>query len=308
MAYSFFHYLSDYIKHPQKRYYYHTVAGFHKNESDYDAVSKLYRSRLGKIPNLENPQTFNEKINWLKLYYHDPRYTILSDKYLVKDYISKTLGEQYIIPTLGVWDSFDEIDFDKLPDSFVLKCNHDSGSIAIVRNKANLNLEKLRKKFSKGLKRDYSITNRQWCYKNIDRKIIAEKYMGALNEDLTDYKFFCFNGEPLYLYISTGLEDHSTARISFYNMDLTPAPFYRNDFKPFDESPQFPKHLEEMKEIAGKLSSGIPFVRVDLYEIDDRIYFSEMTFYPCAGYLPFEPEEWDLELGKLLTLPEDKIL
>ena len=263
----------------------------------------IYQNKLHKKLNLDEPQTFNEKLQWLKLYNRKPEYTRMVDKFEAKKYVSERIGEQYIIPTLGVWDCFDQINFDILPNQFVLKCTHDSGGLVICRDKKGINKEKIRKKIQKCMKKNYYWLGREWPYKNVKPRIIAEEYMEDKSGGLTDYKFYCFNGKPEFLYISTGMENHKTARISFVTMDWEFAPFGRTDYKPFDILPGKPKNFDKMVEIAGELSKGHPFLRVDLYEVDAKIYFSELTFSPNAGMMPFEPECYDKMLGDMLVLP-----
>lgn len=259
---------------------------------------------MHKKLNLKNPETFNEKLQWLKIYDHNPKYTQMVDKYEAKKYVASIIGEEYIIPTLGVRNSFDEINFDSLPNQFVLKCTHDSGGLVICRNKDKLNLEEIKTKIVACLKQRYYWIAREWPYKNVKPRIIAEKYMeNPGDEELTDYKWFCFDGEPKFLYISHGLANHETATIDFYDMDYKRMPFKRTDYKSSTKDAPKPKSFDEMVLIAKKLSEGIPFVRIDLYEIKGKVYFSEITFCPCAGWMPIEPPEWDLKLGEYITLP-----
>lgn len=266
-----------------------------------------YELRMNKKLTLTNPQTFNEKLQWLKLYDRKPEYIQMVDKYEAKKYVANIIGEEYIIPTLGVWEKFEDIDFNKLPKQFVLKCTHDSGGLVICKDKSKLNMEEIKKKINKSLKRNYYYSGREWPYKNVKPRIIIEKYMATDKQtELIDYKFFCFNGEPKFLYVSEGLSDHSTAKISFANMNYELLEFYRKDYKPFIELPKKPVNFEEMKELAKKLSKNIPFVRVDFYNVEGKIYFGELTFYPCSGYIPFEPKEYDEILGDMLELPKEK--
>ena len=185
----------------------------------------------------------------------------------------------------------------------MLKCTHDSGGLVICRDKSKLDKETTREKISTSLRTNYFYQGREWPYKNVKPRIIAEKYMkDDSSKELTDYKFYCFNGEPKYLYVSTGLENHATAKISFLTLDWKFAPFGRSDFKSFTELPPKPTMLNEMIELATRLSTGYKFLRVDLYQIKNQIYFSELTFSPCGGMMPFDPPEWDEKLGKLIDL------
>lgn len=423
-------------------------------------LKMVFWSLVGKRLSLNNPQTLNEKLQWLKLYDRKPEYTLMVDKYAVKKYIADKIGEQYIIPTLGVWNHFDEIDFDILPNQFVLKCTHDSGGLVICRDKAKLDMKAAKAKIEKSLRRNYYWSGREWPYKNVPPRIIAEKYMEDSHQDLTDYKmmcfngtvqccftctdlfaneglkvtffdrqwqkmpftrhypaseyiidpptklkemmdlaehlaknipfirvdfyeiagelyfgeltvfpgsgfeefspqkydtlfknwiklpnrkgyviehdgwvfcvfclsdkqnlklaesagpadlrdykFYCFNGEPKFLYLSEGLSNHATACISFVTMDWKFAPFGRTDYKPFVQLPPKPICFDEMVALAKRLSQGIPFLRVDFYEINKKVYFGELTFCPCAGFMKFNPTEWDFRVGQMLDLPRIK--
>lgn len=267
-----------------------------------------FRLSMKQRLNLKDPKTFSEKQQWLKMHDRNPDYTRMVDKYEAKNYIAQRAGEAYVIPTYGVWERFEDIDFDSLPDQFVLKCTHDSGGLVICRDKAKLDMNKARKNIQESLKRNYYWLSREWPYKNVKPRIIAEKLMSDEKQQtsLVDYKFYCFNGEPKFMYISEGLEDHRTARISFVNMDWTPAPFQRTDYTPFEQLPPKPEHFDTMVELARQFSKGIPFLRVDMYEIGGKLYFSELTFFPTSGYTHIKPELWDRRIGDWLTLPEKK--
>lgn len=265
----------------------------------------MHKVLVGKKLNLKDPKTFNEKLNWLKLYNRKPEYCLFVDKYEVKKYIADTIGEQYIIPTLGIYDSFEEIDFDALPDQFVLKCTHDSGSVVICRDKSTFDKEKAREKLTKKFKSNLYWHGREWPYKNLKPRIIAEKYMEQKgSDDLVDYKFYCFSGEPKLLYVSVGLSNHETARIGFVSLDWEIMEMKRTDFKGLDELPEKPATFDKMVELSRILSKDIPFLRADFYEINGELYFGEMTFFPGAGFTKLEPAEWDLKLGSWIKLPE----
>lgn len=266
-----------------------------------------YLAMMGKQLDLESPKTFNEKLQWLKLYDRKPEYTKMVDKYEVKKYVAEKIGEQYVIPTIGVYDRFEGIDFDKLPNQFVIKCTHDSGGLYICRDKKNMNIEDVKKKINDSLSRNYFWSAREWPYKNVRPRILAEEYMSDETQPkLVDYKFYCFNGEPKFLYVSVGLEDHQTAEMDFFDLDFKKMPFRRGDFESLRVLPKKPKNFNLMVNMARKLANGTSFVRVDLYEINNRVYFSELTFTPCAGMMPFEPEEWDEKIGEMLVLPRKK--
>ena len=272
-----------------------------------------YRATMGRQLDLKAPKSINEKLQWLKLYDRKPEYTRMVDKYEAKSYVAERIGQEYIIPTLGVWDRVEDIDFDALPDQFVLKCTHDSGGLVVCRDKSQLNIEEVKNKLRKSLNKNFYYDYREWPYKNIQRRIMAEKYMeencsmsDSVPQGLIDYKFYCFNGEPRFLYVSKGLEDHSTAAISFITMDWQFAPYVRKDFKPFSEIPARPVTFDRMVEVARELSAGKDFLRVDLYEIDGKVYFSELTFFPSAGTMPFVDYKYDLEIGSMLRLTKNK--
>lgn len=291
-------------KDPQSLFIHYFRRSFGRILSDEQYIKFMNRVIMHKKLDLKNPRTFNEKLQWLKIHDHNPKYTQMVDKYEAKKYAASIIGEKYIIPTLGIWDSFDEINFDNLPNQFVLKCTHDSGGLIICRDKNKLNRDEAKAKLTSCLKQQYYWIAREWPYKNVKPRIIAEAYMeNSGDEELTDYKWFCFNGEVKFLYISHGLANHETATIDFYDMDHKRMPFKRTDYKNSSEDIPKPSTYDEMLSIAKKLSEGIPFVRIDLYEIKGKVYFSEITFYPCAGWMPIEPPEWDLKLGEYINLP-----
>ena len=284
--------------------------GLYKHMPDDKFLRVKYKSVLHKKLNLDNPQTFNEKMQWLKLNDRNSKYTMMVDKYEVKKYVASIIGEEYIIPTLGVWDRFDEIDFDALPNQFVLKCTHDSGGLAICRDKNNFDKLSAKKKIEQSLKTNFYWVGREWPYKDVKPRIIAEQYLEDENDTLglTDYKFFCFNNKVKMLYVSQGLEDHATACISFYDLKGNEMPFYRRDFSPITGKMKLPDNFEDMLDKAQKLAMEVdsPFVRIDLYSVCGKTKFSEITFTPCSGFIPFEPEEWDRTVGSWLQLPQEK--
>ena len=266
----------------------------------------MYRLRMGKKLNLKNPKTFNEKLQWLKLHDRKPIYTTMVDKYEAKKYVADIIGEEYIIPTLGVWDCFNDIDFDTLPNQFVLKCTHDSGGLVICRDKNKLDKEKARKKIEKSLKCNFYWVGREWPYKNVKPRIIAEKYMvDESGYELKDYKIFCFDGFAKAMFIASDrqLEGEDT-KFDFYNMDFKHLPF-TNGHPNATREIKRPKHFDEMRNLAEKLSKGIPQVRVDFYEIGDNVYFGEITLSHWSGMKPFVPEEWDYKFGEWIQLPEN---
>ncbi|EGT0014958.1 glycosyl transferase [Clostridium perfringens] len=275
--------------------------------SDEEYLKREYRALMGYELDLNNPKTFNEKLQWLKLNNRKPEYTMMVDKYLVRQYIADKLGKEYLIPILGVWDDPDEIDFERLPNKFVLKCNHNSGlGMCICKDKTKLNIEKTKKKLKKGIKQDYYMLHREWPYKNVKRKIIAEKYMVEANgEDLKDYKFMCFNGEVKCSFVCSDRFSDDGMKVTFFDANWNVMPFERH-YPKSTETIQKPINYKKMIEFAEKLSKGIPFLRVDFYEIEGKIYFGELTFFPGSGFEEFTPNEADYELGKLIKLTSNK--
>lgn len=272
---------------------------------DDEYLKRKYKACMGKELDLEEPITFNEKIQWLKLYDRKPEYTMMVDKYAVRQYIADTLGEEYLIPLLGVWNDPEEIDFNALPNQFVLKCNHNSGlGMCICKDKSKLDIKSVKRKLRKGLKQDYYLTGREWPYKNVQRKIIADKYM--VEEDgmeLKDFKFYCFNSEAKLCLVCSDRFTGKGLHFTFFDRDWNVLPFERG-FPSYREGFHRPLNYEKMIELAEKLAYGIPFVRVDFYEINGKIYFGELTLHPGSGFNGFSPKEWDYTLGNWIRLPE----
>lgn len=264
-------------------------------------IKIFYRAYLGRFPDLNNPQSYNEKLQWLKLYDRNPMYTDLSDKYLVRKYVAEKIGEEYLIPLLGVWDKVDDIDYDSLPNQFVLKCNHDSGSVVICRDKASFDKIKANKKLRKSLRTQYYWKGREHNYKNIVRKVVAEAYLK--NEDLdelTDYKYFCFDGIPQFIQVDRGRFNNHVRNYYDTNWDFIDVEYgCKNDNSKLDMKPVL---HEEMMELASKLSSGFTHVRVDFYVSKGRIYFGELTFHHGSGFMTIEPKEYDDKWGKYLNI------
>jgi len=264
-----------------------------------------YRQKMGRSLHLRNPKTFNEKIQWLKIHDHNPEYIKMVDKYEVKKYVAEKIGKQYIIPTYGVWDRFEDIDFDSLPERFVLKCTHDSGGIVICNDKADLNIDEVREKLNNCLQSNYYWYGREWPYKNLKPRIIAEKYMSDKpDKDLIDYKFMCFNGEPQIVLVCSDRFGLVGLHEDFYDINWQHLSISRPDHPNSDNGFTKPLCFDEMLEIAKDLAKDIPFVRIDLYDVKGKPYFSEITFYPLSGWEAFIPDEWDYKLGLCLKLPE----
>lgn len=279
------------------------MRGFFKNMNDKEYLSWLYRARMGRFPDLNHPKSFNEKLQWLKLNDRKPEYTEMVDKYLAKKYVEKRIGEKYIIPTLGVWDEFDQIEFEKLPDQFVLKTTHDSGGVVICKDKANFDKAAAKRKLEKSLKRNYYWAEREWPYKNVKPRIIAENYLSFLNgSDLVEYKVFCFNGKPALFLICKG-EGHTDERTNdFYDLEFNHIPVTVT-CPNAKEKCQKPDEYEELLELSRKLAKNTYQLRVDLYVINHKIYFGELTFFHDSGCCKFNPPEWDKRFGDMLKLP-----
>lgn len=271
---------------------------------------KLYLSikfwtRKGYWMDWKHPKTFCEKLQWLKVYDKHPEYTMMVDKLAAKDYVANIIGREYIIPTLAIFDSADDVDFDALPNQFVLKCTHDSGGLVVCRDKSKLNYNEVRKKLRKGLKRTYIIQNREYPYKNVARRIIAEQYLensASPTSPLVDYKFFCFNGEPRYCQV---IQDRNTKEtIDFFDMEWNHQEFIGLNPRAVHAivCPRKPQSFETMKQIAKALSQGIPFSRIDLYDINGKPYFGEITFFPASGMGMFTPNKYDEILGEMIQL------
>ena len=259
-----------------------------------------YRLNISKELNLKCPKTFNEKLQWLKLYDRKDIYTTMVDKNDVKKYVSDIIGSKYIIPTIGLYDKFEDINFDSLPKQFVIKCTHDSGGLIICKDKNKLNIKQARKKIKRSLKKNYYYFGREWPYKNLKPKIIVEKYMEDENDSsMHDYKIHCFNGKAKYILVCTDREEE--LKETFFDIEWNISPFKRPNHE-IDKNIKKPSGLSSMIQLAEKLSKNIPFLRVDFYQINGKIYFGELTFFPAAGFAKFEPEEWDEKLGELIDL------
>ncbi len=265
-------------------------------------VKFAYWCCMGKRLNLKNPQTYNEKLQWLKLYNRRPEYTQYVDKHDVRNFVRDKIGEEYLVPFLGVWESFEEIDFNRLPDQFVLKCTHDSGGLVICKDKKNLDKEAARKKIEKCLGVNYYHYLREWPYKNVKPRIIAEPYLvDESGTQLKDYKFFCFDGKVKAMFIASdrGID----TRFDFYDENFNHMPMI-NGHPNADVPPEKPVGFETMKQLAETLSAGMPHARIDFYDCNGKIYFGEITLFHWSGLVPFEPEEYDRKFGDWIKLPE----
>lgn len=270
-------------------------------KADFIYLKLLYKVVTGNKLDLDNPQTLNEKLQWLKLYDRKPIYTQMVDKLGVRDIITNEIGEEYLVPLLGVWDKFDDIDFAKLPNQFVLKCTHDSGGLCVCTDKTKFDINAARKKINHCLRRNYYYNTREWPYKDVKPRIMAESYMvDESGWELKDYKIFCLNGKAEY--VEVDFNRFIEHKLNPYDFDWKPLNFCdksKNDYEAYIPKP---KRLEEMKTIAEKLSKDMDFLRVDFYSIDDKIYIGELTLCPGSGFIAFDPADRDLYYGKKLRL------
>ena len=256
----------------------------------------MYRGTTGRKLDLDNPKRYTEKLQWIKLYDHNPLYSTMVDKAAAKEWAARIIGAEHIIPTLGLWDDPDEIDFAGLPNRFVLKCTHDSKSVQICRDRRSFDIPMAKACLKRALNREFHYEGRQWPYKNVPPRVLAEAYMeNEATGDLRDYKFFTFNGVPKVMYIATGRGSGETYGdffdMDFHHLDL------RIDHKTAPVCPEKPALFEQMKEAAKLLAEGTPQVRVDFYEVNGQFYFGEMTFFHCSGFVNFQPDEWDEKFG-----------
>ncbi len=291
------------LKNKEARFDYLTFLGFYSCLSDKAFLEKRFKNTFGYELDLNAPKTFNEKMQWLKLYDRNPEYTMMVDKYKVRRYVAKILGDECLIPLLGVWDSPNDIDFEKLPKQFVLKCNHNSGrGMCICKDKEKLDIKKTKTYLKRGLRQDYYLIGREWPYKNVPRKIVAEKYMvDDSGLELKDYKIFNFNGQPRIIEVDYNrFKGHkrNLYTASWEKLDLTLQ--YPTDEKKVIKKPIC---LDEMLKMAKKLSASIPFVRTDFYCINEKIYFGEISFYPDCGFGKFSLDEWNKTFGDWIELP-----
>ena len=276
--------------------------------SDKDAISAMFEVRFGRKPNFRHPKTYNEKLQWLKLYYRRPELIQMVDKYEVKKIVAEKIGEDYVIPTIGLWDSAEDIDFDALPEQFVLKCTHDSASVKICKDKKTFDREAAKEHFAARLKKNPFSYGREWPYLGVKPRIIAEPYLeDEASGELPDYKFFCFDGVVKALFIATERQKKGEeTKFDFYDtegkhLDLRHG--HPNAVPP----PPLPSQFEKMKELAKVLSKGFPHVRIDFYECNGKVYFGEYTFFHHCGFERFDPLVWDETFGSWLTLPKKKI-
>ncbi len=268
---------------------------------DKTMVKWQYRIKTGRKLDLKNPKSFNEKLQWLKLYDRKDEYTKMVDKYEAKKYVGDRIGKEYIIPTLGMYDRFEDIDFGELPNQFVIKCTHDSGGLVICKDKSELDKEAARKKITERLKMNGYHYGREWPYKNVKPRIIVEKYMDDGQGELKDYKFFCFNGEPRIILVCS--ERSKDLKETWFDENFKKLDIVESGHKN-DHTIKKPKKLKEMMELSRVLANGMKFSRIDFYEINGKVFFGEITLFPASGFEKFDPEEWNDKLGSWIDLDE----
>ncbi|MEH7086682.1 ATP-grasp fold amidoligase family protein [Neobacillus drentensis] len=291
------------IANPQLILMFLAARGFLKWLPDKQYLKLMFIIRIKQKLNLNKPRTFNEKLQWLKLNDQRSEYTTYVDKFEVRKFIENTIGGQYLIPILGVYDNFDEIDFEALPDKFVLKCTHDSGGLVICTDKSNLNIKEAKDKLNKCLSRNYYYVHREYPYKNVKPRIICEKYMvDESDTDLKDYKFMCFNGKVKCSFVCLNRNSPHGLNIDFYDLYWNIMPFERY-YPKSGTTINKPINYDKMIELAEILSKDIPFVRIDFYEVDGKLYFGELTLYPGSGFEEFTPKSFDELLGSWINLP-----
>lgn len=262
----------------------------------------LYKEYIGKNLNLKNPLTFNEKLQWLKLNDRNPLYTVLVDKHAVKQYVEEKIGKEYVIPTIAMWERVEDIKISNLPDRFVLKCTHDSGGVVICRDKGKFDLLNAQNKLKRNLKKNYYYSTREWPYKHVKPRIIAEPYLESENGNtLNDYKLLIFNGKHKCSFVCSGRNSEAGLHVTFYDPEWNVMPFERH-YPRSSQKQERPCSYKKMIQLAEILSEGIPFVRVDFYEVGGNPYFGEMTFFPGGGFEEFSPEIWDRKLGDMLDI------
>ena len=303
--YLFGHKIFTYKRKQTKSRYDEIYAKRFEGLSEKEARSILevqFERCTGKKLDLDNPKSFNEKIQWLKLYYRNPLMTKCADKIGVRDYIREKIGEEYLVPIIGIYKTPDEIDFETLPNQFVMKVNWGSGQNIIVTDKSKLDVKKAKAQLAEWLKPEsnHYYDFLEWCYKDIEPKIIIEEFIEELDGSLYDYKFFCCNSEPKFLFV--GIDRQTDLKFNFYDIDWNLLPF-KQHYEVSSKKINPPQNFDKMKKLAQILSKDFPFVRVDFFEVKGKVYFGELTFYHFNGTEVFEPDEWDYKLGELIALP-----
>ena len=295
-----------FIIDPEYRFLVKADMGMYDSMPDEEFIRRKFKAKLGYELNLDNPRTFNEKLQWIKLHDRKPIYTKMVDKYEAKDYVASIIGDEYIIPTIGVWDSFDDIDFDILPNQFVLKCTHDSGGLVICKDKSKLDIAAAKHKINKSLRTNYYYVGREWPYRDVKPRIIAEKYMvDSSTKELRDYKFFCFGG--IVKCYKVDFDRFISHKANYFTTDGSIMKMGEEVCPPdFKKTIKTPAKLKKMEELASRLSESQPFLRADFYDVNGQIYFGELTFFPASGFGKFIYEGNDELLGSWINLPDNK--
>ena len=297
-----------FLTDPDYRFLINANKGKYESLPDDEYLKRMFKARLGYEMNLDNPQTFNEKLQWLKLYDRKPIYTTMVDKSAVKDYVAGIIGEKYIIPTIGIWNDAEEISFENLPEQFVLKCTHDSQGIVICKDKKSLDIEAAKRKLNRCLKRDYYKKSREWPYKNVPHRIIAEEYLeDSKSHELSDYKVHSFNGTPKVILVCKNRFSENMMTEDFFDAEWNHLNVRREHHGNCKTAIPKPKEMDIILNLARVLSENIPFVRSDFYIVNEKVYFGELTFSPAGGFRSFIPESFDREMGKWLSLPDIKL-
>ena len=305
MANKYLKLLKEFITDKNKRFLILNSLCFYKNMDDEEYLKRRFYAKFGRYPDLKDPKTYNEKLQWLKLHDFKPLYTKIADKYEVKKYVADLIGQEYIIPTLKVYDCLDDIRFDELPDSFVIKVTHDSGGLYVVKDKSKVKLSQIKRKLSWRFKRNFYYVGREKPYRDIKPRIIAEKYMNELSgEDLIDYRFFCFDGEPKLIIMTHNTMNKSKLAIRMYDTDWNLLNVGFKGKPPIKDPEPRPQKLEELLRLSRILSRPFKHIRADFYVVGDKIYFGELTFFHVDGLEVYTPESFEYEMGALLDLSD----
>ena len=276
--------------------------GWFHGMDDEKYLRLCYKAYLGRELDLDCPTTFNEKIQWLKLHDRNPLYVTLVDKEKVKHWVASKIGSDHVIPTLGVWDSFNEIDFDGLPNHFVLKTTHDSGGVVVCKDIKTFDAVGAKRKLTRSLRRNFYYEKREWPYRDVQPRVIAEEYVEDYSGELRDYKFFCFDGEPKFMFMASDRFGEDETKFDFFDMEFNSISV-KNGHPNSDGPIKKPVQFDQMRMFARQLSNGLPHVRVDFYEANGKVLFGEMTFYHWSGFVAFDPIEYDYIFGSLINLP-----
>jgi len=294
-----------YVFNSDYRFLFRATRRKYDSMPDEEYLKKMFKIKMGYCLDLDTPETFNQKLNWMKLYYRDPLFTTMVDKYAVREYVSSKIGKQYLVPLLGVWDNPENIDISILPNKFVLKTTHGCGGMSICRDKEHYDIKTVVTDFKKNMSNNYYYYVREWPYKDVKPRVIAEKYLqNGESINLQVYKVFNFNGYPKIIQMISN-DKTKDETIDYFDTEWNRLDL-RQNYPNSVIIPPKPHTLNEMLELSAKCSEGFPFLRTDWYEVDGKVYFSEFTFYSDGGMEPFTPTYWDKKLGELIELPKVK--